>query len=202
MRIVSTVAIAILSLLSRISSHSNCGLHLLADTKRNLLFSMTCSTSHDPFPLNKEDGTTYSSGQKIVTMKEWQPWARKLTQAVRHENPDALVFVGGTNWAYDLRGMPMDVENLVYSTHVYPNKGRNWSEAFGNLSQSKPVFVGEFGGSSDIPGDLEFVRSLMRYMRELEIGWTAWSWSNEPFLVTRYVSSAFGEAVRQELSGA
>jgi endoglucanase len=155
----------------------------------------------DPFPLNKEDGTTYPLGQKTVTMEEWQPWARKLTQAVRDENPDALVFVGGTNWSYDLRGMPMDLENLVYSTHVYPNKGRNWPEAFGNLSKSKPVFVGEFGGS-DTPGDLEFVRALMRYMKELEIGWTAWSWSNEPFLVTRYIPTAFGETVRQGLSGA
>ncbi len=153
----------------------------------------------DPFPLNKEDGTTYPPGQKSVTMKEWQPWARKLTQAVRDENPDALVFVAGTNWAYDLRGMPMDMENIVYSTHVYPNKGRNWAGAFGNLSKSSPVFVGEFGGG-ETPGDLEFVQSLMRYTEELEIGWTAWSWSNEPFLVTRYVPTAFGEAVRQKLS--
>jgi endoglucanase len=155
----------------------------------------------DPYPLNKEDGTTYPSSQKAVTMNEWQPWARKLTQAVRDENPDALVFVGGTNWAYDLRGMSMDVDNLVYSTHVYPNKGRNWPEAFGNLSKSKPVFVGEFGGS-DTPSDLEFIRSLIQYLRELEIGWTAWSWSNEPFLVTRYIPTAFGEAVRQELFSA
>jgi endoglucanase len=155
----------------------------------------------DPFPLNKEDGTNYPSSQKAVTMKEWQPWARKLAQAVRNENPDALVFVGGTNWAYDLRGMPMDLENCVYSTHVYPNKGSNWAEAFGNLSKSKPVFVGEFGGS-DSSGDLEFVRSLMRYLQELEIGWAAWSWSDAPFLVTRNVPTAFGEAVRQELTRA
>ena len=153
----------------------------------------------DPFPLNKEDGTTYPPVQKSVTMKEWQPWALKLTQVVRDENPDALVFVAGTNWAYDLRGMPMDMENIVYSTHVYPNKGTNWAGAFGNLSKSRPVFVGEFGGS-DTAGDLEFVQSLMRYTAELEIGWAAWSWSNEPFLVTRYVPTAFGEAVRQRLS--
>jgi hypothetical protein len=153
----------------------------------------------DPFPLNKEDGTTYPLRQKSVTMKEWQPWARKLTQAVRNENPEALVFVGGINWAYDLRGMPMDLDNVVYSTHVYPNKGRNWAEAFGHLSKSKPVFVGEFG-CGDSPGELEFVRSLMRYLQELEIGWAAWSWSDKPLLVTRNVPTAFGEAVRQELT--
>jgi endoglucanase len=155
----------------------------------------------DPYPLNKEDGTTYPAGQRAVTMKEWQPWARRLTQAIRDENPDALVFVSGTNWGYDLRGMPLDLENVVYSSHVYPNKGNGWVVAFGNLSRSAPVFVGEFGGSES-PGDLDFVRRLMRYMEELEIGWTAWSWSNEPFLVTRYVPTAFGEAVRRGLSDA
>ncbi len=154
----------------------------------------------DPYPLNKEDGMTYPADQRTVTMKEWQPWARALTQAIRDENQDALVFVSGTNWGYDLRGMPLDAENVVYSTHVYPNKGNNWAEAFGDLSRSVPVFAGEFGGS-DAPREVEYVRRLMRYLREMEIGWTAWSWSNEPFLVTRYVPTAFGEAVRRELSG-
>jgi hypothetical protein len=134
-------------------------------------------------------------------MKEWQPWARKLTQAVRTENPDALVFVAGTNWAYDLRGMPMDLQNVVYSTHVYPNKGTRWPETFGNLSRSVPVFVGEFGGSDSL-ADLDFIRRLMQYMQELQIGWTAWSWSDEPFLITQNTPTAFGEAVRKELASA
>ena len=155
----------------------------------------------DPYPLNKEDGTTYPPGQRQVTMKEWQPWARTLTQAIRSENPDALVFVAGTNWAYDLRGMPMDLENVVYSTHVYPNKGDDWPEVFGNLSKSVPVFVGEFGGN-DSPGDLDYIQRLIRYLGDLEIGWTAWSWSDTPFLVARYAPTGFGELVRQTLAKA
>ena len=153
----------------------------------------------DPYPLNKEDGTTYPPGQRRVTMKEWQPWARKLTQAIRSENPDALVFVGGTNWAYDLRGMPMDLENIVYSTHVYSNKGNDWAEAFGNLSKQVPVFAGEFGGN-ETPGDLDFVQRLIEYLEELEIGWTAWSWSDSPFLVTRFAPTGFGRVVQQALA--
>ncbi|WP_348265196.1 cellulase family glycosylhydrolase [Telmatobacter sp. DSM 110680] len=155
----------------------------------------------DPYPLNKEDGTTYPPSQRRVTMREWQPWARKLTQAIRSENQDALVFLGGTNWAYDLRGMPMDLENVVYSTHVYPNKSTDWPEAFGNLSKSVPVFAGEFGGT-ETPGDLEFVQRLIKYLEELEIGWTAWSWSDSPFLVARYAPTAFGRVGRQALSKA
>jgi Cellulase (glycosyl hydrolase family 5) len=154
----------------------------------------------DPFPLNKEDGSTYPSNWMTVTMKEWQPWARMLTNAIQNENPNALVFIAGTNWAYDLRGMPMDLENVVYSTHVYPNKGNDWPEAFGNLSKTVPVFVGEFGGQ-DTPNDLDFVRRLMQYMQELEIGWTAWSWSDEPYLVARHAATAFGDMVRRQLSG-
>jgi aryl-phospho-beta-D-glucosidase BglC (GH1 family) len=155
----------------------------------------------DPYPLNKEDGTTYPSTQRKVTMKEWQPWARKLTNAIRTENPNSLVFIAGTNWAYDLRGMPMDIANVVYSTHVYANKGRNWPEAFGNLSRSVPVFAGEFGGN-DSPDELDFGRQLIEYFQQLGIGWAAWSWSNEPFLVTRYVATAFGDLVRQQLKNA
>lgn len=153
----------------------------------------------DSFPLNREDGTTYAPSQRKVTMAEWQPWARKLTQAIRAEHPDSLVFIGGTNWAYDLRGMPMDIENVVYSTHVYPNKGNDWPEAFGNLSQAAPVFAGEFGGN-DTADELDFVRRLMLYLDELELGWTAWSWSNQPFLVTRYMPTSFGDLVRQKLT--
>ena len=155
----------------------------------------------DPHPLNREDGTTYPPRQRRVTMNEWQPWARMLTQAIRSENPDALVFIGGTNWAYDLRGIPMELENIVYSTHVYPNKGTDWTEAFGNLSKSVPVFAGEFG-SSDTAGDLDFVQRLIQYMEELNIGWTAWSWSDSPFLVDRYIPTAFGRVVQQALAKA
>ena len=153
----------------------------------------------DPFALNKEDGTTYPAHHRKVTMREWQPWARALTNAVRAESPDGLVFIAGTNWAYDLRGMPMDLANVVYSTHVYSNKGNDWTTAFGDLSRSVPVFVGEFGVTNN-RSDLKFGRRLTRYLRDLEIGWAAWSWFNEPFLVNRYAATPFGELVREELS--
>jgi endoglucanase len=152
----------------------------------------------DTYPLNKEDGTIYPPNLRKVTMKEWQPWASRLTNAIRAENPDALVFIAGTNWAYDLRGMPMDLANVVYSTHVYRNKGNAWAETFGKLSESVPVFAGEFGGF-DLPDDLNFVRRLMDYMEQLGIGWAAWSWSNAPLLVMRYAATPFGDLVRQQL---
>jgi hypothetical protein len=153
----------------------------------------------DPVPLNRDDGTTYPADQRSVTMIEWQPWAQKLTSAIRSENPDSLVFIPGINWGYDLRGMPMNLENVVYSSHVYSNKGTKWPDAFGDLSQTFPVFVGEFGGD-DTQADLDFGRRLGNYMQQLGIGWTAWSWYDEPLLVSRYTATQFGGLVRQQLA--
>jgi len=153
----------------------------------------------DPYPLNKPDGTTYPASQMKVTMNEWQPWARKLSEAIRNENPDALVFSAGTNWAYDLRGMPIDdLDNVVYSTHIYPNKGTDWDNVFGDLSASVPVFAGELGGTES-PDELDYVRRLLDYLRQKEIGFTAWSWIDQPNLISRYAPTAFGKLVQQSL---
>ncbi len=153
----------------------------------------------DPFALNKHDGTTYPPGQFSVTMMEWQPWADSLTSAIRSEHPESLVFISGIAWAYDLRGMPMNLANVVYSSHVYSGKQVTWPDAFGNLSQVAPVFAGEFGGG-DTPADLDFGRRLGDYLRQLGIGWTAWSWNDTPLLVSRYRATAFGDVVRQQLA--
>lgn len=152
----------------------------------------------DPYLLNKEDGTTHPPGQFAVTMAMWQPWARQLVSAIRAQNPRSLIFVSGVNWGYDLRGMPMELSNVVYSSHVYSNKGTDWAGAFGNLAETAPVFVGEFGGQ-DTPGDLEFVRRLIGYLQQRGIGWTAWSWFNQPFLVNRYAPTKFGALVKRQL---
>jgi endoglucanase len=150
----------------------------------------------DPYPLNREDGTSYPAGKFRVTMEEWQPWARRLVHAVHDVNPGALIFVGGTDWAYDLRGMPMEVPNLVYSTHVYPVKGDDWRGAFGDLAASVPVFAGEWGGQD---ADIKWGCKLVDYFDTLNIGWTAWSWHNDPFLVKKYTPTAFGKIVRGSL---
>jgi endoglucanase len=153
----------------------------------------------DPYLLNKEDGTTYPAGQFAVTMAMWQPWAQHLSSVIRMQNPRSLIFVSGVDWAYDLGGMPIDVSNVVYSSHVYSNKGTDWADAFGNLAETVPVFVGEFGGA-DTSGDLDFVSKLLAYLQARGIGWTAWSWFNDPFLVNRYAPTKFGALVRQRLA--
>jgi hypothetical protein len=150
-----------------------------------------------------DGGDTYHIASGRVSMHEWQQWARHLVRVIRREHPHALVFVSGVNWAYDLRGFPLcesrdsarAIEGLVYSTHVYPWRGGpsrltnaatffgrvpTWRAAFGDLARRWPVFAGEWGGDAE---HVPWGRRLRAYMDSLEMGWTAWSWSDRPFLV-------------------
>jgi aryl-phospho-beta-D-glucosidase BglC (GH1 family) len=131
------------------------------------------------------------------TMWEWKQVAERLIDAIRGEAPNALVFVSGIDWGYDLRGMPLDIPNLVYSTHIYRNKGNRWEESFGRLARTHPVFAGECGGTDD---DLEWGRALFDYLDFLGMGFTAWSWSDRPHLISGNQPTKFGQLVREVMA--
>jgi endoglucanase len=149
------------------------------------------------------DGSFVVLKNRTVTMAEWQSWAAALIEAIRTEHSTALIFVSGTDWGFDLRGLPLpDIDGVVYSTHVYPNKGRDWDGAFGDLAEEQPVFVGEWGGTDT---ELQWGQDLADYMEARQLGWTAWSWSDKPRLVQPssapgYVPTAFGQLVRDRLN--
>jgi hypothetical protein len=181
----------------------------------------------DPHPLIgiQPDGSTSELETDRVTMQEWQAWVRALVTAVRREHADAVIFVSGIAWGYDLSGMPVEdpacpgspMPGLVYSTHVYPWCGsrrfgrrrrpgtwrREWHQAFGHLAGRVPLFVGEWGGGDD---DERWGRALVDYMSELGLGWAAWSWHDRPRLT--WVDSRgarrptrFGNVVKAALTG-
>jgi endoglucanase len=183
---------------------------------------------HDPLfddltPLEgvREDGAIVRLPSRSVGMAEWQPWAQLLIRTIRDARPDAVIFVSGVAWAFDLRGFPLrdgrgaPLANLVYSTHVYPwcrtglvrlrSHEAEWTAAFGRLAETEAVFVGEWGGTGERRGaHLAWGRRLEGYLRERGIGWAAWSWADWPFLVAdcracNYEPTAFGAIVKDAL---
>lgn len=130
----------------------------------------------------------------------WQPWARALIQAVRGANPEALIFVSGENWGYDLGGYPIPgIEGVVYSTHIYPAKGHNWDRAFGDLARAACVMAAEWGGGD---ADIAWGAELAAYLAERQIGWAAWGWPDHPPLIrSDYSATPFGALVRSRLKG-
>jgi len=155
---------------------------------------------HVPVLGIREDGSTFTRLHRSVGKRGWHAWARQLVRAIRRVHQDALIFVPGTDWAYDLRDHPLaGVAGVVYSTHVYPAKRLPWDKAFGELAEIAPVFVGEWGGGDE---DLAWGQRLLSYLEQRHIGWTAWSWSDHPRLIepsTYYTPTRFGALVKAAL---
>jgi hypothetical protein len=164
----------------------------------------------------RPDGGLWRLPARVVGMDEWQPWALRLIDEIRAVHARSVVFVSGVRWAYDLRGFPLRrrsghlVEQVVYSTHVYPwvrvgwpgrRLEREWHHAFGHLASAVPVFAGVWGGGE---ADLDWGRRLLAYLERRTVGWTAWSWCDWPRLVcadARATPTPFGTIVRAGMTG-
>lgn len=151
----------------------------------------------DPLPLRHPDGSAYRlPWRRKVYARNWRPWALRLIDTIRQVHPLALIFVSGINWGYDLRGVKLDRANLVYSSHVYPEKRPDWELAFGRIAETAPVFIGELGGEEK---HLGWGRELMAYLDEKGLGWAAWSWRDWPHLQREGTPTAFGTLVAERL---
>jgi hypothetical protein len=162
------------------------------------------SDDFSPLVLIDQSGNPVEGDADFVNEEEWLPWARRLVETIRQIHPDSLIFIGGVDWAFDLSRIRLDSANIVYSTHVYPNRAPDqWPKAFGNSAGNVPVFVGEWGGEDK---DLEWGKDFAAFLRSTPVaGWTAWSWQDKPFLLQSprppYLATAFGSLVEAELCG-
>lgn len=120
-----------------------------------------------------------------ISWSEWRPVAERLVDTVHEVNPEAVVFVSGVDWGYDLKGVikdPVRRNNIIYETHPYPGKGEGWKGVLDELRKTTPVFLGEWGfepGAEDrnLRGTAEkYGDPLLQYAKERNIGWTAWQW--------------------------
>jgi endoglucanase len=158
----------------------------------------------DPNPIWEiaPDGSAVESAARSVGPAQWVPWATRLASEIQQIRPTGIILVGGTDWAFDLRGISVDAPNIVYSAHIYPNRQQaDWPKAL-QASDHVPILVAEWGGTDQ---DLDFGRNLASTLRQRGLGWAAWSWVDYPQLVEAprapaYAPTAFGALVRGELS--
>jgi endoglucanase len=154
-----------------------------------------------PIHLLGPDGEIFDSYDSSVGPDEWVPWATRLTEEIRTIRPDGIILVGGVDWAFDLRQIRVNAPNIVYSAHIYSNRNvDDWGKALDTWNEA-PVFVGEWGGKEQ---DRDFGHKLADLMRQRGLGWTAWSWVDDPPLVLHprapnYQPTSFGELVQNEL---
>ncbi|NOZ60301.1 MAG: cellulase family glycosylhydrolase [Calditrichaeota bacterium] len=138
-----------------------------------------------------------------VGISQWRARASEIIEAIQSVHHRALILVSGLNWASDISEWaknPLPYSNIVYSVHVYPWMGNknSWGQKFGNYSEQLPMFVGEFGGYAE---HLDWGKELITYLRQKKIGWTAWSWVDDPHLTQddHVTPTEFGALVRSYL---
>ena len=131
-----------------------------------------------------------------------------LIPQIRQVNPRSLIFVTGLDWGREINSFldsPLPYDNLVYRTNPY-NKTGEFEGLFGRIAEIYPVFIGEFGSDDKLTMTEESVQSLLGYADALEIGWTAWHFSDSgcPCLLSDnnlFTPTSYGQIVLDALRG-
>jgi endoglucanase len=136
---------------------------------------------------------------------DWRLAATRACDAILGVDPDALCIVEGIEvfannyywWGGNLRGAasaPVHAslpDHVIYSPHDYPgsvymqswfsdaaypaNLPALWDATWGNLAQSAPVLVGEFGTKLITTIDRQWLQTLTKYIQTKGLSFTFWS---------------------------
>lgn len=138
---------------------------------------------------------------------------QELCDAVRAAGAtDNIIVIGGLDWGYDLSGLLQGYavrgDNILYDTHVYPNKDwkpeLSWENAFLGPSRTFAVLVGEWGGRASADGEPGFIEEFVQCLRDNDqLSWTAWDFhpAAGPTLIRNwdYDPTETGRIVMREL---
>lgn len=133
-----------------------------------------------------------SGGIKRETIKYKAVGMQTLIDAIRGIGANNIVIVGGLDWGFDLSRVTdpdyelVDTEEgngIVYDTHPYPWKNKNWSHIIDKTGAKHPVIVGEFGIEADAkdptkPDNSQFknyYETLINWIEEHQYSFAAWS---------------------------
>lgn len=132
---------------------------------------------------------------KMRNRENWLAWRtqmQKWVNTIRADAPETLLLIGSPHWSQMpnfAAADPLEGENLAYVMHLYPNwKQKQWDGLFGKASETIPIFMTEWGWTSQednvgkvIYGTQEgFGEPLRRYLdARPQISWTAWSYDQK-----------------------
>lgn len=143
-----------------------------------------------------------------ITFNELSTTYNSLIPRIRSVAPDSLIMVTGLDWGRDINAWldsPLTYENIVYRTNPY-NRTAEFPGYFGKIALKYPVFLGEFGTQDKLSMSLADVKNILNYGSALNLGWTAWHFTDSgcPCLLSEESSfkpSEYGELVKSSLSG-
>lgn len=139
----------------------------------------------------------YAGGQQ--NWNDLRPAMQCLYDVVRQAGAENVVLAPGVAWSYDLRGIknnPLQGYNIGYVWHNYPDSSKclTWDQALDGLQKKYPIFVTEWGFSTETTGqhftltgtNNSYPEKLKNYIMNNELHSTSWVWSaiSEPKMFT------------------
>lgn len=116
-----------------------------------------------------------------------KPYAEKLVETIRANDPDGVIIVGTNTWSQDVEeviGNRLNDENVVYSFHFYAatHKDTYRQKVKNAVKAGIPVFVSECGlcdasGSGGV--DEASAKEWFKLLKEENISFMAWSLCNK-----------------------
>ena len=154
---------------------------------------------------NEPTDNFIGAGSGSLGKLDWASWRETMEtmiDVVQVYNPQAIVLVGGMNWAYDLQPVadaPIRRNNVAYAAHAYPMKASPaadtrqgwfaaWERDWGFVADSYPVIASEIGWVREdgynahvpvIDNSGAYGPNLVRYMVQKGVSWTVWNFDTD-----------------------
>lgn len=128
--------------------------------------------------------------QNKIDWQKIKPYMQRLHDIIRANGAQNIIIAPGVYWTYDLRGIknsPLQGENIGYVWHTYPGSGKylSWSTALDGLEKKYPIFVTEWGFSTNPNGNQHHYSDINSYPKDFKnfllnknLNFTAWCWHN------------------------
>lgn len=128
------------------------------------------------------------NGEKSDWNNDVVPYANTIIPIIRKNAPKSLIIVGTSQWCQDLKSVinnKLNYKNILYSCHFYAGThGRELMEEIDEaISNNIPIIISEWGTSTLTGGGgfyLENSKKWVEFLKERNISWINWSFSNAP----------------------
>lgn len=133
-------------------------------------------------------GNEEEEGGDLSYWKEYRPYWRVLTDAIRTVGNGNVVLVAPPLWAFNLRGLKGSLlpdAQTAYTWHVYAGiPPEEWADALDGLDAVKPVVVTEWGFEPNAKQHWagtaeEYGEPFAAFLDERGLSSTAWCWNPE-----------------------
>lgn len=112
-----------------------------------------------------------------------KPYAQKVIEAIRSEDPDNIIIVGTPNWSQDVyiaASNPLEFTNIAYALHFYAgtHKKSLREKSIAALDKGVAIFVSEWGTSyADASGPVFYdeTREWIAFTDDHGLSWCNWS---------------------------